>query len=268
MLFTGSEGTLGIITKIILRLLPTPKASKTVVAVFNNIAIACAAVTKMISSSILPAKIELIDKMLLKRFEELFPSGLPVDTQTILLIQADGLPETVSEEAKQVLDICRRSGAGEAMIAKDQAEAERFWQARRAGFSDVFGSAHTVLSEDVCVPRGRIAEFIEKCQDTAKKYDLAINLMGHAGDGNLHVNVMFDENTPEEKENVHAVVKELFRKVIEMGGTISGEHGIGITKAPYLDMEISGPSLDLMARVKKAFDPRNILNPGKIFRDL
>jgi glycolate oxidase len=124
------------------------------------------------------------------------------------------------------------------------------------------------VSEDVVVPRTRLPELVLFLEQLGEKYGIPIPAFGHAGDGNLHVNIMFDENIPEEKENVGAVVKDLFEKVIGMGGTISGEHGIGITKAPYLDMEISGPSLDLMKRVKKAFDPNNILNPGKIFRDL
>ncbi|MFC1942470.1 FAD-binding oxidoreductase, partial [Chloroflexota bacterium] len=267
MLFTGSEGTLGIITRITLRLLPAPKANKTIIAVFNDLSVSGEAVSNIISSSILPSKIELVDKMLFKRFEELFPSGLAADTQVILLIQVDGLPETVQVEAMQILDICKKSDASEAMIARDQTEADRFWQARRAGFSDVSSAAHTVLSEDVVVPRSKIAEFVKVCQEKARQYDVSINLLGHAGDGNLHPSVLTDQRDSEHYQRALKWVDEIIDTALSLGGVLSGEHGVGLEKQRFFRKAIDPVALNIMKKIKDVLDPNHIINPGKIWKE-
>jgi glycolate oxidase len=267
MLFTGSEGTLGIMTKIILRLLPAPKANKTIIAVFNDIAVAGEAVSDIISAGVLPSKIEFIDNWAMKRFEELFPSGLPADTQLLLLIQVDGLPETVEAEAQQIVDICRRSQAGEVSLAKDQAEADRIWQARSALFSDLSGTAYTVLTEDVAVPRDRLAEFIKKCQDKARRYDVPVCFSGHAGDGNLHPAVLTDSRDQEHFDRALKCVDDIIDVALSLGGVLSGEHGIGLEKKRFLKKAMDPVAIDIMKKIKDVLDPNHILNPGKVWEE-
>jgi glycolate oxidase len=235
---------------------------------FPDVISAVQAVSEIIRNRIVPSVLEFMDKLSIDCVRE--EAGLPIphETGALLLIEVDGHENQVPQEAKNIEKICIRSGATHFQVSSGEEEVERLWEARRNASPSMMRLRPNKVSEDVVVPRTRLPELVMFLGQLGEKYGIPIPAFGHAGDGNLHVNIMFDENVREEKENVGAVVKDLFKKVIEMGGTISGEHGIGITKAPYLDMEISGPSLDLMARIKKAFDPNNILNPGKIFRDL
>jgi glycolate oxidase len=267
MLFTGSEGTLGIITKIILRLLPSPKADKTIIAIFDDIAIAGEAVSDIIASGVLPSKIEFIDNWTFKKFEGLFPSGIPADTQVLLLIQVDGLPETVDAEAQQIVDICRRSQAGEVRMAKDQAEAEKVWQARSAHFSDISSMAYTTITEDVAVPRDKIAEFIRKSQEKARQYDISISFAGHAGDGNFHPNVLTDIRDQEHFQRALRFVDEIIEIALSLGGVLSGEHGIGLEKQRFLKKAMDPVAIDIMKKIKDVLDPNHILNPGKIWEE-
>jgi glycolate oxidase len=222
-------------------------------------------VSEIIRNRIVPSVLEFMDKLSIDCVRE--ETGLPIphETGALLLIEVDGHENLVSQEVKSIEDICNRSGATHFQASSGEEEVERLWEARRNASPSMMRLRPNKVSEDVVVPRTRLPELIMFLGQLGAKYGLPIPAFGHAGDGNLHVNIMFDEKIPEEKDIIHSVVKDLFKKVIEMGGTISGEHGIGITKAPYLDMEVSGPGLDLMARIKKAFDPNNILNPGKIF---
>ena len=191
MLFTGSEGTLGVITKIALRLLPAPKASKTIVAVFRDAAVAGETVTAIIASSVLPSKVEFMDNWTFEKFRGIIPENILNTSQVILLIQVDGLPQTVTAEAEQVVAICNKT-AGEVRVAADAAEAEKYWQARRAHFSDISSRAHTIVNEDICVPRDKIADFIRLGQESARRYDVPISFAGHVGDGNFHPVVLTD----------------------------------------------------------------------------
>ena len=267
-LIVGSEGTLGIITSVTFRLVPKPATKRTMMSFFPDVLSAVQAVSEIIRNRIVPSVLEFMDKLSIDCVREETGLNIPHKTGALLLIEVDGHENLVPQEAKSIEEICMRSGATHFQASSGEEEAETLWEARRNASPSMMRLRPNKVSEDVVVPRTRLPELILFLGQLGEKYKIPIPAFGHAGDGNLHVNIMFDEDIPEEKENVHSVVKELFGKVIEMGGTISGEHGIGITKAPYLDMEISGPSLDLMARVKKAFDPLNILNPGKIFRDL
>ncbi len=267
MLFTGSEGTLGIITRTILRLLPAPKDSKTMVAVFNDVAVAGEAVSSIIAHGVLPAKIELIDNWTIKRFEEILSSSLPADTQFLLLIQVDGLTETVEAEAEQIVDICRRGGAGEVWVAQDQAEAEKVWQARSDHFSDINSAAYTVLSEDVTVPRDKIAEFVRKCQDSARRCDVSVSLAGHAGDGNFHPGVLTDIRDQEHFNRALRCVDEIIEAALSLGGVISGEHGIGLEKQRFLKKAMDPVAINVMKKIKGVLDPKHIINPGKIWEE-
>lgn len=267
MLFTGSEGTLGIISKITLRLLPAPKASKTIVAVFDDIAVAGEAVSAIIASSVLPSKIEFMDSWTFEKLGKLFPSGIPVGTQVILLIQVDGLPETVTAETQQVVDICKKSQAGEIIVPKDKAEADRFWQARSAHFSDISSRAYTMINEDVTVPRDKITEFIKRCQDSARQYDVPISFAGHAGDGNFHPVVLTDIRDQEHFQRALKCVDEIIEIALLLGGVLSGEHGVGLEKQRFLKKAMDPVAIDIMKRIKDVLDPNHILNPGKIWEE-
>jgi glycolate oxidase len=193
--------------------------------------------------------------------------GLPIPDETgaLLLIEVDGDEDLTARDAKRVQEICARSGAILIQTASGKEEAERLWEARRGISPALLRLRPDKVSQDIVVPRSRLPELITFLEQLSQEYQLPIPAFGHAGDGNIHVNIMLDKSVPKEVENATAAVKDLFRKVIAMGGTLSGEHGIGITKAPYMEMEISEPALELMSRLKKAFDPKGILNPGKIF---
>jgi len=267
MLFTGSEGTLGIITRITLRLLPAPKANKTVVAVFSDVAVAGETVSEIIASGILPAKIEFIDNWTFEKFKGLLPQDVLDSSQVILLIQVDGLPETVEAEARQIVDICKKGGASEVRMPEDQAEVDRYWQARSAHFSDISSRTHTIINEDVSVPRDRIAEFIRISQEKAKQYDVPISFAGHAGDGNFHPVVLTDTRDKEHFQRAMRCVDEIIETALSLGGVLSGEHGIGLEKQRFLKKAMDPQAIEIMRQIKDVLDPNHILNPGKIWEE-
>ena len=265
MLFTGSEGTLGIITKIILRLLPMPPARKSMMAVFDEMDVAAQAVTDILASGIVPAKIEFVDNFVIRRIEELTPMGLPVDAKVMLLIQTDGSPAAVDAEAEQILDMLNQHGARMARLAEDAAEEARFWKARSAGFAAVFSAAHTIVSEDVAVPRDRLAEFVRKQGEISEKSGFFVQLLGHAGDGNIHPAVFTDIRDKEQFTRAQETMAEIVQVAMDMGGVLSGEHGIGLEKQRYLKMAMDPVAIDIMKKIKAILDHNNILNPGKIW---
>ena len=266
-LLCGSEGTLAVITQVTLHLLPLPPSRQTVLAVFNEVITAGQAVHRVLAEGILPAKIELMDNWLIRRIEEVTPLGLPLEAEAIILFELDGIPAAVERETEGVIDICQREGAMEARAAYDATEAENFWTARRAGFSAVFGSSPTVLAEDVTVPPSRLPEVIGKIQKIAEKYDLTIVILGHAGDGNLHPSILTDEQNTEHYGRAEKAVHDIFSAALELGGSISGEHGIGLEKKQFLKHAMSPEAIDLLRGIKKVFDPSGILNPGKIWEE-
>lgn len=267
MLFTGSEGTLGVITKVILRLLPMPPAQKSMLAIFDDMVVAGAAVSDILSSGVIPSRIEFVDNWVIRRIEELTPMGLPVDAGALLLLRSDGSTETVETEITQITDICQRSGARETRLAKNQAEADKLWAARSSALGAVFSAAHTVFLEDVVVPRDRIAQFIQRCREISLKYDVCIPLFGHAADGNIHPNILTDQRDAEHFERAKKAMNELFEMAISLGGVISGEHGIGLEKRHFLSKTIDPAAIEIMKQIKKILDPNNILNPGKIWEE-
>jgi glycolate oxidase len=266
-LLVGSEGTLGIITKIILRLLPLPKAKRTMLAMFPDIEAAATTVSQIISSRIIPATLEFMDNATIRCVEDYLHMGLPVEAGALLIIEVDGAPEVLNGEVGEIQKICQANRAIETKVAKDDKEAEELWKARRAVSSAVVKLNPTKINEDVTVPRSKVASLLRQMEAIAKKHNLIIVNFGHAGDGNIHVNVLIDRRKPGEEERAHVAVKEIFEATLGLGGTLSGEHGIGITKAPYLAMELGDMGVEVMKRIKHSFDPNNILNPGKIFPD-
>ena len=266
MLFTGSEGTLGVITKITLRLLPATTASQTIVAVFRDVAVAGETVTAIIAGGVLPSKVEFVDNWTFAKFRGLLPDDVLDSSQVILLIQVDGLPETVAAETQQVVAICRRTAA-QVRVAADKAEAERYWLARKSHFSDISSRAHTIVNEDVSVPRDKIADFIKLSQDSAKRHDVPISFAGHVGDGNFHPVVLTDSRDKEHYARALACVDEIIEIALRLGGVLSGEHGIGLEKQRFLKKAMDPVAIEVMRKIKDVLDPRHILNPGKIWED-
>jgi glycolate oxidase len=267
MLFTGSEGTLGVITKITLRLIPMPPANKTVMAVFDDMAVGGQAVSSILASGVVPAKIEFVDNFVLRRIEEMTPMGLPVEAKALLLLQADGSPAAVEAESKQIVDILKKSGAKEIKVAKDANEAAMYWKMRSAGFAATFGAAHTVMAEDVAVPRDKLAEFIQKLDEISARTGFFISYLGHAGDGNLHPSIFTDIRNTEEFARAQKAMEEIFEAALSVGGVLSGEHGIGLEKQRFLKRAMDPVALNLMRKIKALLDPNHILNPGKIWEE-
>jgi glycolate oxidase len=265
MLFVGSEGTLGVITKITLKLIPRPPANKTMIAVFDNMAIGGKAVSAILENGIVPAKVEFVDNFVIKRIEEMMPMGLPLDAKALLLIQSDGLPASVEEESERIISTLKNNGVREIRIAKDANESAKYWKARSAGFAAVFGAAHTVIAEDVTVPRDKLAEFINKLDEISRKSGFFIQYLGHAGDGNLHPSIFTDIRDKENYARAQNTMEEIFEVAISLGGVLSGEHGIGLEKQRLFNKAIDPIALDLMKKIKALLDPNNILNPGKIW---
>ena len=264
-LITGSEGTLAVITAMTLRLVPKPQSKRTMTAFFSDVSPAVETVSELTRNKIVPTILEFMDRLCIDCVREEMHLDLPEGSGAMLLIEVDGGPSLVAHQARIVADLCRQCGAMAVSVAKDHESAELLWEARR----NVSPSLHKLrphkINEDIVVPRSSLAELVSFLETMSQQYGLPIPAFGHAGDGNIHVNIMLDKEDPIQLKSGHAIVKALFKKVIHMGGTITGEHGIGITKAPYLEMEIPAAGIQLMARIKKAFDPKGILNPGKIF---
>lgn len=262
-LFTGSEGTLGIITEIIVKLIPAPEDRKSMMAVFNNLDDAAKTITGIIANKVIPATLEIMDNVTIRTVENHAKIGLPLDAEAILLIEVDGLPELVAKESEAVAKVCKENN-GELRVAETAEERDNLWTARRAALPALAQVSPTTVLEDATVPRSKIPDMLKALKEIAKKYDLTIGTFGHAGDGNLHPTILTDERNKEEMERVHKAVDEIFAVALELGGTLSGEHGIGIAKMKYLEQEFGSAGVEALKAVKRALDPDNILNPGKI----
>ncbi|SDD03451.1 glycolate oxidase [Melghirimyces thermohalophilus] len=264
-LIVGSEGTLGVITKAFLKLIPKPPTTQTMMAVFDDLVISGKAISKVLTSGILPAKIELMDRSSIIAVENYRPLGLPVEAEAILLIQLDGHEETLNKEIEETNRIVREVGARETVIPGSREEADQLWQARKLVSPAIVTLKPTKVSEDVAVPRSKIPDMIDRLNRIKEKYNIHLVVFGHAGDGNLHPNIICDQRDTEEMIQVEQAVSEIFNAAIELGGTLSGEHGIGTMKSPFMEEELGSITLDMMRRIKTAWDPNHILNPGKIF---
>jgi glycolate oxidase len=261
----GAEGTLAVITDVTLRLLSLPETKNTVLAIFDQVTTAGTAVHTVRSSGVVPAKIELMDNWVVRRIEERIPLGIPLTAQAILLFELDGSRENVARDTQSVIRFCEQAGAVEVRAARDDAEANTFWTARRAGFSAVFSASPTVLAEDVTVPTHRIADQIAHIKKLGREYDLTIAIIGHAGDGNLHPCILTDENDAAHYARAQKAADEIFDAALAFGGAISGEHGIGLEKQRFLKKAMSSEAISLLKGIKSVFDPKGILNPGKIW---
>jgi glycolate oxidase len=266
-LMCGSEGTLGVITKIIFRLVPLPEAKKTMLAIFDSIDGAATAVSTIIAAKIIPATLEFMDQATLQCVDKRFNLGLPADSRAVLIIEVDGDRDLIEKQAKLIHELIGLLGLVQFRVAKDAAESEEIWRVRRLVSPSLREVNPTKYNEDIVVPRSRVPEVIRRIEDIRKKYGIPIVNFGHAGDGNIHVNIMIDREVPGMDDKAQEAIKDVFKAALDFGGTMSGEHGIGLTKAPYLPMELSPEQLGAMRAIKKALDPNNIMNPGKIFPD-
>ena len=264
-LFVGSEGTLAVFTRIILRLIPAPRAVRTLMAVFPRLDGAAQAVCDIIKNRIVPSTLEIMDQATIRAVEDHLRAGLPKEAEALLLIEVDGNPAGLDEEVADIQAVCLRNGADAVDVARTPEDRDRLWKARRS-ISPALGRIRSgKINEDVTVPRTRIPSLVRAITALAKKHDLTIVCFGHAGDGNIHTNIMLDRKDPEELRRAEKAVEELFRTVLDLGGTLSGEHGIGLTKSPFFPWETGPEGLEAMRRIKKALDPLDILNPGKMF---
>ncbi len=263
-LLVGSEGTLGIITKIFLKILPMPEETITLLCTFSKLENAAQTVSKVTSSSIIPRTLEFMDHESILAVENYKPFGLPLNTEALLLIEVDGSHTVASEETEKIASICT-SFHGKISIADNIFSRQRLWEARRAVSPALYHIKPTKINEDIVVPRGRIPEMLQALREIGKKYNLIIANFGHAGDGNIHVNIMTDKNNTEEYQKAKEALHDIFETTLTLNGTISGEHGVGLTKKQYVGMELSETSIELMKSIKNIFDPKCILNPGKMF---
>jgi glycolate oxidase len=264
-LLVGSEGTLGIITRIILRLVTLPAARQTLLAGFTDLGLATQTVSRILQARLAPSSLEFMDRSSLDCVRELLPYQIPPATQALLLIEVDGHRHDVQERAAAIENFCHTQQAAFVLIADSDEEAEKLWKARKLLSQAAFKLGPHKLSEDVVVPITLIPDLVGRIENISGKLKLPILCFGHAGDGNIHVNVMYNRAEAGENEAAQEAVYAIFTIVRELDGTLSGEHGIGITKSPYIGMELSEAAIALSLRLKKAFDPNNIMNPGKIF---
>jgi glycolate oxidase len=265
-LLVGSEGTLGVITKIILKLIPAPEAKATILALFTKVEDTAEAVSGIVAAKIVPSTIEFMDRASIRCSEQANPMGIPEDIEGLLLIEIDGNTDSIESLAEKIKTVLIAHNAAEVTLTQDPSEADKLWQARRVVSQATYNLNPVKIAEDVVVPRSNIPKLIRFLEEMGKKYGLPILSFGHAGDGNFHVSLMI-KDTPEDYTKAHKAVEEIFSETIRLGGTLSGEHGIGTSKAPYLSMELSTEVIETMKSIKRVFDPNNILNPGKIFVD-
>lgn len=268
-LFTSSEGTLGLITEALLRLIARPRFTKTALAEFDSLANASRSVNAILSEGIVPASLELMDQTAISCIEEAMHLGLNTEAAASLIIETDGSDEqTVMREAEAAGRICRENGAGSVKVAQTEAERAGLWKARRSISPSLARKAPNKLGEDITVPRSAIPDVVQRLKEISARYGLPIVIFGHAGDGNLHPNILFDKRRREEWEKVEQMVREIFAAALSVGGTLSGEHGVGVLKRPYFEKALGSVSVEVQRRIKQALDPLNILNPGKMFEEV
>ena len=261
-LIVGSEGTLGIVTEATLRLIPLPQATKTLLALFSSVKEVAETVSAIVSAGIVPTTLELMDRVIIDVIRDVGGASFPPNAAALLLIEVDGDEDSVDKQGQRVAAFCRERGAVQIDAAETQEEADRLWQARRSVGGAIYKVTPSLIVEDAVVPVSELPRIIRRIGELSKKYNLKVGVLAHAGDGNLHPDIMTDVRNEEEMERVEKFIHEMYEEVIALGGTLSGEHGIGIGKEKYMGLEFSERALDLMRGIKKIFDPKNILNPG------
>ena len=263
-LLVGSEGTLAIITKIIVKLLPQPEAKRTLMGYFDDMTLAADLVVNIFKQGIVPTAIEFMDRITMKAVEEYLNVTLP-DAEAMVLVEVDGNRLSVNSEAEKILKIYEEAGAKDFRLAKDEDEANKFWIIRRESLPALKAKGGDQLEADIVVPRYFLPSYVKNIQNLAKEYKCEVATYGHAGDGNLHVTIIYHKSSFEDLVNANELLERFYKEAIKLGGSLTGEHGVGITAAPYLTLQLGENEIDVLKAVKKAFDPKNILNPGKIF---
>ena len=267
-LFTGAEGTLGTITEITLRLLSKPRFARAATAAFDRIEDAAEATTAVMASGVLPAAIELVDNLTMRCVEANAPIGLPLDADALLIFGVDGNDERVlAGDLATIERIAREHGARDVHVAQSDAESERLWAARRSISPALARRRPNKLGEDVCIPPRALAALIRRVREIAAEYALEIPIFGHIGDGNLHPNILCDKRDAEEMLRVAGAARAIFETTVQLGGTLSGEHGIGLLKKQFMELDVGAETLAVMRTIKDAIDPLGIMNPGKVFPD-
>jgi glycolate oxidase len=264
-IFIGSEGTLGVVTKVLLKIIPKPTARKTLLATFVQMEDAAEAVSGIIEAKIIPCTLEFLDQVTINCVEDYVKIGLPRDAAAILLMETDGHPAAVEDEAARMAEIARQYKASSVVVAQTEAEAAQLASARRTAFSALARLAPTVILEDATVPRSELAKMVTRIREVSEKYKLKVGTFGHMGDGNLHPTFLTNERDTEEMHRVEEAMKEIFDAALELGGTITGEHGVGLAKKGFLRKAVGDLNLEVMRTLRRTFDPKGILNPGKIF---
>ncbi|HEY1794402.1 MAG TPA: FAD-linked oxidase C-terminal domain-containing protein [Opitutaceae bacterium] len=263
-LFIGSEGTLGVVTEVLLKLLPRPAARQTILATFGRMDAAAETVTSVIAAGIVPCTLEFLDERTIRCVEDFAHVGLPVGAGALLLAEVDGHPAAVADEAARILALCQAGGAATVRLAADAAEGARLAAARRSAFSALARVRPTTILEDATVPRSELARMIRFIQEVGERHRLQVATFGHFGDGNLHPTFLTDERDRDEMRRVELAMGEIFEKTLALGGTITGEHGVGLAKKAFLGAQLGTAGLALLRAVKRTLDPGNLLNPGKI----
>jgi len=264
-LLIGSEGTLAIITEATLKLIPPPRYKKTMLAMYKDIYDAARTVSKIIESRIIPSTLEIMDNPTIRVVDDFAKLGLPLDMEAILLIEQDGEQETVERDIALIRALCEQEQAAQIAVAESREEADKLLTARRSAFTALARISPTTILEDATVPRSKIADMVLRINQIAAKYNVHVATFGHAGDGNLHPTIMTDARNAEEIHRVEQAFEEIFAAAIELGGTITGEHGVGLVKAPYLEWKVGAAGMAMMRGIKQTFDPDNLMNPGKMF---
>ncbi len=263
--FVGSEGTLGICTEVVTRIVRLAEGVKTLLAVYDSIEAGSETVSAIVGAGMIPATLEMMDQPVIQAVEESIKCGLPLDCATVLIIEVDGLKDDLDRQAQEISDLCRAHGAREVRLAKDDAERAALWAGRRGAFGAVARITPSYLVCDGTVPRTALPAVLKRVAEVGRKYDLRIPNVFHAGDGNLHPLILFDWRNPEQKARVMQAGMEILRLCVEMGGTISGEHGVGIEKMEAMRLIFGEPEIEAQRKVKRAFDPAGLANPGKMF---
>ena len=264
-LFVGSEGTLGIITEVILKLVPKPVARRTMLALYDSMGAAAETISAIIAAKIIPCTLEFLDKVTVGCVEDYAKIGLPTDVEALVLMETDGHPVVVAEEAEAMMRIARECGAREVKAAANEAEGAQLAAARRNAFSALARIRPTTILEDVTVPRSELARMVAFIAEVAVRHRLQVGTFGHLGDGNLHPTFLTDERDVEEMHRVEAALEEIVNETIRLGGTVTGEHGVGLAKKAFVKRQLGEGSYELMRSIKRTLDPAGLLNPGKIF---
>lgn len=264
-LFIGSEGTLGIITEVLIKLLPRPQSRRTMLALYDSMGAAAETISAIIAARIIPCTLEFLDRMTVRCVEDFAKIGLPTDVEALVLMETDGHPAVVEDEAAKMIALAKQHGAREVKMAADEAEGARLASARRSAFSALARMKPTTILEDVTVPRSELARMVAHINAVAKKHNLLIGTFGHMGDGNLHPTFLTNERDTEEMHRVELALEEIVDETLRLGGTITGEHGVGLAKKAFLKRQMGDGSYELMRTIKRALDPQALLNPGKVF---